>query len=214
MRNGQEARSVRPLGGDAVEGSSFGDPVFGAQTAFRAIMRAMALPGRVERLETDVSPPKGMGPASAAVLLTLCDLDTAVWFSDADSDAARFLRFFTDAPLVEAPGDADFGFVHPRGIFPALSRFKRGDDQYPDRSATLIVEVAGFEGGSPLSLTGPGIEDATVISPLGLPEDFWGQWSENHALYPCGVDLLFTCDVSVMGLPRSVRAALGEHEVA
>lgn len=205
---------MRISNSNAVEGASFADPVFGAQTAFRAIMQAMAAPGRIGHLHADVSPPMGMAAASATVLLTLCDLDTAVWCSDLESDAARFLRFFADACLVEAPGDADFAFIRSGDVFPALSRFKHGDDQYPDRSATVIVEVSAFGGGMPVSLAGPGIEDTVTIAPAGLPEDFWAQWSENHMLYPCGVDLFFTCGSAMIGLPRSVHAAVSEDEVA
>ena len=213
MRDGHERIAERASNGDGVDGASFRDPVFGAQTAFRQIMRAMASPGRIEHLDGDVLPPAGMGQASATLLLTLCDLETAVWFSDSQSSAARFLRFFADVRLVEAPGEADFAFIHPGGAFPPLGQFRCGDDQYPDRSATLVVEIESFEGGMPVSLTGPGIQDPEVIAPLGLPEDFWAQWSQNHMLYPCGVDLFLICGPAVMGLPRSVHAAANDREV-
>ena len=54
---------------------------------------------------------------------------------------------------------------------PDFSVFAQGTAEYPDRSSTLIVQVASLEGGPKLVLKGPGIKDAVTISPHPLPAD-------------------------------------------
>jgi len=39
----------------------------------------------------------------------------------------------------------------------------------------------------------------------GLPDDFWAQWHANHASFPQGVDIVFTCAGVALGLPRTTR---------
>ena len=36
------------------------------------------------------------------------------------------------------------------------------------------------------------------------PDGFWTEWTANHALFPCGVDILFTSGDQLCGLPRSI----------
>ena len=42
------------------------------------------------------------------------------------------------------------------------------------------------------------------IAIAGLPDSFWGEWAANHALFPCGVDLVFTAGAELLALPRSI----------
>ncbi len=86
------------------------------------------------------------------------------------------------------------------GSWPALApldRFAIGTPAYPDRSATLIVEVAALapEGAR---LSGPGIRDQAR---LNLPEV--AAFRANRALFPQGVDLFLTCGTRLAALPRS-----------
>lgn len=60
---------------------AFADPVFQAQSVFRALMDGFARPGTVANLAALASPPSPLGKASGAVALTLCDHDTPVWLS-------------------------------------------------------------------------------------------------------------------------------------
>ena len=86
----------------------FSDPAPQAATAFRAIMSAMARPGRIETI-TGATPPAPLSPAAGAVLLTLCDADTPVHLAgDADCAAVRdWIRFHLGAPLT-SPEEAMF----------------------------------------------------------------------------------------------------------
>lgn len=186
----------------------FSEPVFEAQRAFRAIMEAMARPGRVHPLETAARPPAPLSPVAGAVALTLVDHDTPVWL-DAALTAAESVRdwlaFHTGAPLARTPADAHFAFAANPGELIALENFAQGSQDYPDRSATLVLIVADFEGGPPLRLEGPGIETEARLAPQPMPRHFAEQWKQNRGRFPRGVDLILTGSGGVACLPRTTR---------
>jgi alpha-D-ribose 1-methylphosphonate 5-triphosphate synthase subunit PhnH len=186
----------------------FAEPVFGAQTAFRALMDGLANPGLPQALGDDLAPPAGLAPELAVVALTLCDHDTPLWLdtSLAAADAiVAWLRFHTGVPLVTDPVRSQFALISEAAELPPLDRFALGSDEYPDRSTTIALRVPSFTGGPALTLRGPGIKDNRTITPPGLPPDFCAQWTANRALFPRGIDLLLIADGQVIGLPRSTR---------
>ena len=86
-------------------------------------------------------------PASAAVALTLCDFQTPVWLSpDLRNDkVVHYLRFHTGAPIVDELEEAHFAFLpRQRTSCRRLTLFAQGTHEYPDRSATLVIQVAGL----------------------------------------------------------------------
>jgi alpha-D-ribose 1-methylphosphonate 5-triphosphate synthase subunit PhnH len=184
----------------------FADPVMQAQRGFRAMMDALANPGTVQDLALGLTPPAPLSPELAAVLLTLCDHDTAVWLDAmlATEAVTNWLRFHIGSPLTTAPQEAAFAALS-RGGSLQLNNFSLGTDLYPDRSTTLAVALEALSGGETLVLKGPGIEHSIEISPIGLPADFLEQWAENGAQFPRGVDLLLVADGAVIGLPRTTR---------
>ncbi len=58
-------------------------------------------------------------------------------------------------------------------------RTARSDPAFPDRSATLLTEVASLADGDTLTLRGPGIETTQVLRVAGLPADFRAGWRAN-----------------------------------
>lgn len=184
----------------------FADPVFDSQSAFRTIMSAVAYPARVGRFARPAAAPAGLSPAAATIALTLCDLDTPVWLDAAAATPAALahLRFHSGAPVVEDAGGARFCFIGDVERTPPLHAFHAGEDKYPDRSATLVIEVQSFARGAPRLWRGPGIKGELTARIAGPGETFWEQWALNHALYPLGVDVIFTCGDEVAGLPRGV----------
>ena len=84
-----------------------------------------------------------------------------------------------------------------------IARFQKGTPEYPDRSATLIVEVGTLAVAGAV-LSGPGIESQARLS---LPEV--AAFQANRAVFPLGLDFFFTCGSEVAGLPRSTRVAEG-----
>lgn len=192
-----------------VEGG-FAEPVFAAQSVFRAVMDAMARPGTMHTIATDARPPAPLDATAAAVALTLADADTPLWLESdlARNDAVKgWLSFHTGAPLAELPADAAFAIVCNPAAMPPLSGFALGTQEYPDRSTTLILQVDTLTDGPALTLAGPGIRTTQEIAPHPLPGHFQMQWRENGALYPRGVDIILAAPGAVACLPRTTRIA-------
>lgn len=190
----------------------FVDPVLQSQTAFRAVMDALASPGTVQKLVTPHSIRSSIPVELASILLTLTDHDTSIWLDDilrADAGVLEFVRFHTGAPVVREPGRAAFAFATSASHLPRLDQFNLGIQEYPDRSTTIVLAVEALEGGAELITRGPGIKDHGHTNPVGLPEDFVAQWADNRELFPRGIDLLLVADDAVMGLPRSTRITEG-----
>lgn len=185
----------------------FDDAVLGAQSAFRAVMDALANPGTVQRLPETAGPAR-LKQGLAALALTLVDHDTPVWLEPAlaeDDAVLHWLAFQTGAPLVTDPARAHFALVVDASGLPQFQSFAQGTNEYPDRSTTAMLRVPSLVGGRELLLRGPGIKAMRSIAPQGLPEDFLAQWTANRALFPRGIDLLLVCGRELIGLPRSTR---------
>ncbi|MGQ4275415.1 phosphonate C-P lyase system protein PhnH [Terrihabitans sp. B22-R8] len=187
---------------------AFADPVFEAQAVFRAVMAALAEPGTLQELPAEVSPPEPLAAELAALALTLADHETPIWLDAtlaASDEVVRYLKFYTGAPIVAEPARAMFALVQDAARCPALAAFAPGNALYPDRSTTLLIAVdrLGEDGG--LVLRGPGIAGSANLRAGPLPPDFERQWRDNHALFPCGVDVVLAGPGQVVGLPRSVQ---------
>ncbi len=178
----------------------FSEPALEAASAFRSVMEAMARPGTLHKI-SGAAPPPPLSPAAGAVLLTLCDTETPIHLAgEADCDAVRaWLAFHTGAP-VAAPTQAMFALGSWAALGP-LSDYSAGTSEYPDRSATLIVECPDLRAEGAL-LTGPGIRETAFLS---LPET--QAFQANHALFPLGLDFIFTCADRLAALPRSTRVS-------
>lgn len=173
----------------------FAEPAPQAARAFRACLEAMARPGRVQPI-TGATPPAPLSPAAGTVLLTLVDPTTPLYLAPGhDTPEIRgWIAFHCGAPIV-GPEAAVFAL----GAWAALplGRFALGTPEYPDRSATLIVEMEAL---SPANarLTGPGIETEQAAR---LPEIV--AFALNHARFPLGFDCFFCAGGEVSALPRS-----------
>lgn len=184
--------------------AGFADPVHDAQTAFRAVLEALSRPGRRVAIGQPVRD-LALSPAMAHLLLTLTDDDTAVWWQQSDRAAADWLRFHTGASLAGTPADAAFAVLTSAAGMPPLAAFAAGSVEAPERSATLLLEVASLDAGPAVEWRGPGILGMQTVRIAGLPDDFWAQWHANHASFPQGVDIVFTCAGVALGLPRTTR---------
>lgn len=185
----------------------FPDPVLDSQRVFRAVLQAMSRPGRAVSNPVSVHPPKPLNATTAALCLTLLDLETAVWLQP---DATRpnvveYLRFHCGCPLAPEADKAAFALITEAAEMPPLDRFPYGDAEYPERGATIIVQVDGLLEGSGPKLTGPGIETSRRVDAVGLPSWFWPALGESSGRFPTGVDILLTTEDAMVGLPRSLR---------
>lgn len=189
----------------------FSEPVFDSQKVFRAVMMALAYPGKAQWIGK--SPEESMGlptmpglhSASLAWLLALADVDTPIWLEERlrDRELASYLRFHTGAEVTTERQHASFGLFSAGYCGEYFADFPLGTDACPELSATLLIQVHSFTSGVPRIIAGPGIATTQVLRINGLPETFWKEWHANQALYPCGIDVLLTAGDQIMGLPRS-----------
>lgn len=184
---------------EALEGG-FSDAPVQAAHAFRAALEAMARPGTIRKAH-GATPPAPLSPAAGTLLLALCDAETPLYLAGAaDCSAVRdWVTFHTGAPLTRAE-DAVFALGRWEDLLP-LNRFALGEPAYPDRSATLIVEMDEIlaEG---TRLTGPGIRSEAFLS---LPET--AAFRQNGTLFPLGLDFFFCAGGALAALPRSTKIA-------
>jgi alpha-D-ribose 1-methylphosphonate 5-triphosphate synthase subunit PhnH len=191
---------------------AFADPVDDAQAVFRAVMDAMARPGTVQTLAPALARPTPLSRGAGAIALALLDYESPFWLDEtltAHPDVAQWLRFHTGAPIVRDPKNAAFCFfADPAGV-PDFESFALGTGEYPDRSTTLVLQIAHLSGPEIMSLRGPGIagERAFAVSPC--PADLVTRLQSNHALFPRGLDLLFVTNDAVAAIPRSTRVTAG-----
>lgn len=185
----------------ALEGG-FAEAPEEAARAFRAALDAMARPGTIHDVR-GAMPPAPLSVAAGVLLLTLTDRTTPLHLAAShDLPVVRdWIGFHTGAPIVPAEAAA-FALGRWEALQP-LGRFAIGTPEYPDRSATLIVECDGLAAAG-ARLTGPGIRD---VAHLNLPEI--AAFAENRARFPLGFDCFLTAGAQLAALPRSTRVEAG-----
>lgn len=168
-----------------------------ASHAFRAVMTSMARPGQIATV-TGALPPAPLSIAAGVVLLTLCDPETPIYLA-ASHDTAQlrdWITFHTGAPFVTA---AHAMFAVGTWADMSVSECSIGTSEYPDRSATLIIETPELSN-TGYVLRGPGIKTTAEMS---LPEA--QVFQDNASLFPLGLDFIFTCGDRLAALPRTTK---------
>jgi len=183
------------------------EPVHDAQSVFSAVMRAMSRPGSVQNVEIPFEAPVPLSGTTGLVLLTLADFDTSIRLGgNLESETvSRWLVFHTGARLATEWASADFCVVDGFENAPSLADLKQGTPEYPDRSATLIVQVEGLAEEAGSTLQGPGIRETQAFSASGMNDRFISEWSLNRGRFPLGVDVILCAPNSIAALPRTVN---------
>ncbi|MES0037633.1 phosphonate C-P lyase system protein PhnH [Mesorhizobium sp. M0046] len=184
----------------------FPNPVFDSQDTFRRILDAYAYVGRPQTLSCATTAIGPLGPASASICLTLADFETPIWLDPASNlkPVRDYLGFHCGVPFTGTAVTATFAVVADPAAMPPLAAFALGTELVPQGSTTVIIQVPSFSKGPSVRWSGPGIPDEISPAIEGLPTRFWDEWGANHELYPIGVDILFTCERSIVALPRSI----------
>lgn len=198
---------MNSVSGDETLLKGFADPVDGAGQTFRRILEALSRPGLIVDVEGPAETPEGLSDAASAALLTMTDYVTPVWLDASlrTGSIQSYIRFHTNAPITVDPQDAAFAVLGPGFADFDVASYNPGTQQYPDRSTTLIVEVSDFELGPSVDLCGPGIDGNNAFQVGGLPQNFWPEMQKNNALFPLGIDVIFTAAGKLAALPRSSR---------
>jgi alpha-D-ribose 1-methylphosphonate 5-triphosphate synthase subunit PhnH len=189
---------------------AFVDPVQASQAVFRSVMDALAHPGTIVSVGGLARTPPPLGCAGGAVALTLLDDETPVWLDPAvaqSPEAVAWLRFHTGAPLTDDPHQAAFGIVGDPPRMPQFEAFSQGSMEYPDRAATLVLQVERLSDDGGIWLSGPGVRGSRALSASPLPADFAARMRANRARFPRGLDIIVASATMVAALPRSVHVA-------
>lgn len=193
--------------------AGFADKVLAAQTTFRTVMDAMARPGSIQLIRAVSGVPAPMMRGAAAIALTLFDQDTPVWLDEklaANDDVAKWIKFHTSAPVIADAAASSFAVIADPIKLPEFDRFALGTPEYPDRSTTIILQVASLSEGPAYELSGPGIDGTTILrAAIGVP-DLIDRLAENARRFPRGIDLLLVSGESIVALPRTTRITMRE----
>jgi alpha-D-ribose 1-methylphosphonate 5-triphosphate synthase subunit PhnH len=174
----------------SIPAPGFDDPTRGAQRVFRAVLDALAHPGRRYPVTVPPAPPTAFGPGLAPAAH--------------DPELAAWLAFHTGVSRAAHPADADFVVV-TRASRPALADLAQGTDVDPHRSTTVLLDVRDLDGPLRLTASGPGIDGSVDVDAPWADPAFLEEWRQNGARFPRGVDLLLVEADHVAAFPRTTR---------
>lgn len=182
------------------------NPVYDAQGIFRLLLKSMAEPGLIARLDDTPEFMTGLNAASYAVALALFDQDTSINLSASlqHKSIKDSLRFHTAAHLVDSCDQADFVICNEADR-PDLDRLNAGTEAYPDQSCTLIIQCESFFKGIIYRATGPGIASSRKIRCSGFNGTLLHQRENLAAQFPLGIDLILTCGREFFCIPRTTK---------
>jgi alpha-D-ribose 1-methylphosphonate 5-triphosphate synthase subunit PhnH len=191
---------------------AFDETAVQSSQVFRTTMSAMSRPGKIHAFRPSVTSPQPLLPGAAAILVTLCDFHTPIYLAAAlaGADVEKHLRFRTGAPIASHPSSCSFAVLAAGPGMPALTEFPQGTHAYPDRSATLIIQVPHISNGDHVTLSGPGIKSAATLDVGNLDDGFWQAMMDNHAGFPIGVDVIFVSPTSICACPRSISIRISD----
>ncbi|CAN5251075.1 phosphonate C-P lyase system protein PhnH [soil metagenome] len=192
-----------------------------SQQAFRALLDALARPGRVVALPTSLTDrmPPAIVPAAA-----LADVEVAVAVLSGPDDSWADAVLHATGARATPPALAQM-VVCRRAPAPAeLAVLERGDAASPERGTRVSIACrslrapeGGRAAGSGLALTlrGPGVEGTAHVVVDGLHPDVLQALVDANRSFPAGIDTwLVADDGSVVGLPRSTSVTTRpEHDL-
>lgn len=185
----------------------FADPSADSARCFRVLLDAMSRPGLVQQIAADLPSAGRLNPASVMAALTLCDHESPVWLdAAAGEEAADYIRFHCGAPVTPDTSTAAFGFFVTCPDRHVLNSFATGTPDYPDASATLVIQVEALSNDADgVALAGPGIETVHRLTVSGLPDGFWTWLNTSDRTFPLGLDIILAAPDCLTALPRTVR---------
>ncbi|MFW5956271.1 MAG: phosphonate C-P lyase system protein PhnH [Halorhabdus sp.] len=170
------------------------DPVHDTRRTFDGLLEAMSRPGTVQSVPD---------PADHAVVATLVDHEVTIATED-----DRLADTLAGQGRLERAPPAAADVVHaPHRTGWDVRECEHGTLVEPSEGATVVYRVelvaAGRDGGTPLTLSGPGVDGTTTLS-VSLPESELSALAAAQSDYPRGVDAVFTAADRLAAVPRSV----------
>jgi alpha-D-ribose 1-methylphosphonate 5-triphosphate synthase subunit PhnH len=196
-------------------------PLYTAEEAesretFLALMWALSYPGRICNMpRRDGAPLIADEVASFAQIgHALLDLETTFFTPDAGL-AAQLKHTAARAYPVEQAAYHFYPAVTP-GDLTTIEQASVGTALFPDQSATLFLgcapgSLSEKDGGTHLSLTGPGIKSQQDVHFAGIGVELWAL--RQRAICPLGWDIFIVDPVGkLIGLPRTTKIAWENQE--
>jgi alpha-D-ribose 1-methylphosphonate 5-triphosphate synthase subunit PhnH len=178
-----------------------------APGTFQAVLTALEHPGAAVHLPKPDGLPWPLNSASAAFLATWVYPETPVWTDLCwDSDPAAWMQQTCACSLVTEPCMARVAFVADPLRIPPLGQFSLGEDDRPERSTTLVLQVPGFSGPNGRHRYVPGGSRRLQAKPTGLPLRFWSDWEDQRRYPLLGIDVFCTCADTMIALPRGLKS--------
>ena len=181
----------------------FDDPELGSQQTFRAMVKALDNPGDLVQIQSKLSVPNALDPASAALFLTLCDDRTTVWADlNWNFPLIDWFQLQCGCDIVTEPCMASLALITKPNTMPPLDHFRIGDNEDPDTSATLIVQVDKLSENTAKNPIRWILNRMSARSLKGVPAHLRNLWSQQSYLPPWSVDIFLTCDDSLAVMPQ------------
>lgn len=198
--------------------TAFSDAVHDSQHCFRQLLTALSEPGKLIALDR-CSGFSSMHSAATQTLLTLTDNTTSLWLSNSLASQSALidnLRFHCGVSIEPSQQKASFAVIAERDLAEFSWReatFYAGNEEYPDSSTTVIVELNSLSLASAattnqvLRLTGPGIKTQVEIDRGSMPVSFteFLEQRQEHYAFPLGSDLLLVSGESLLAIPRTTK---------
>lgn len=185
--------------------AGFKQPVQDAQNVFRTTLQALSEPGLWQELALQDAL-DGLNPATWSILQALLDGDTCLYIAP-ELKTEKMLQnvlFHCACRVVDDAAEADFLVVNVADAQKMDWRqFKRGSERSPEQSATMLVQLDENEPVMQTVWQGPGILNQRLIH-LPIDKAFYLQRASALS-FPLGVDVVFTQNNSLLGLPRTTQ---------
>ena len=168
----------------------FEDKVFDATAGFRAVLKAMSRPAEVLPLPVIPEAPAGLRAGSPAGAVVFDGGHEGGHVGGGDPLVVRFAVMSVASDLS------------------AVDAMPVGSAEYPDRSATLILESDALVAGKGPSFSGPGIKDRRRFDVALAAATLWSRVAANRTLFPRGLDWIFTSHSQIAALPRTTKVEI------
>lgn len=184
------------------------------QQAFRVVLAGMSRPGTLTHVEP--LPNLGAHGAPASILQAMLDHEVTFAAVPGDDQVVRALLRLSGSSIASA-AKADFILTDCRSLPAVLREAKTGSDEYPDRSATVVVGVEesalrDTEEGA-IVLRGPGIAGERSCCIAGLSNEAIALLATRAEHLPRGLDLIFVePGGKVLCLPRYVSVEVSNAQ--
>lgn len=190
---------------------------FASQQTFRALLHALAHPGRVVELPAEVL--SADRPPALVVPLALADLDEVVAVLGGDADRWSAELVTATSCSLGGPSEAHQVVVLDGATAELVASLSVGTPLAPELGCRLVlaattVAVGAHAGRGPttepagpqitLTVRGPGVADTATVAVGGIAPQTFTALAAANAAFPTGIDTFVVSGAGqVVGLPRS-----------